>query len=77
MLAFKSFTKPMWILLFVTCLNWLAWFPFFLFDTDWVGTEIYGGKVEGNANEKRIYDLGVRAGSLGLMINSIVLAFLH
>ncbi|KAK8572165.1 hypothetical protein V6N13_047779 [Hibiscus sabdariffa] len=71
--AFKSLKKPMWILLLVTCLNWIAWFPFLLFDTDWMGTEVYGGKVKGNAQEVKIYGDGVRAGALGLMINSIVL----
>ncbi|XVE60816.1 hypothetical protein DITRI_Ditri05aG0157200 [Diplodiscus trichospermus] len=71
--AFKSLKKPMWILLLVTCLNWIAWFPFFLFDTDWMGTEVYGGKVKGNAHEIKIYGDGVRAGALGLMINSIIL----
>ncbi|KAK6246494.1 hypothetical protein SCA6_009584 [Theobroma cacao] len=71
--AFKTLKKPMWILLLVTCLNWIAWFPFLLFDTDWMGTEVYGGKVKGNANQVKMYSDGVRAGALGLMINSIVL----
>ncbi|KAF2297448.1 hypothetical protein GH714_023619 [Hevea brasiliensis] len=35
--ALKNLQKPMWILLLVTCLNWIAWFPFLLFDTDWMG----------------------------------------
>ncbi|KAL6213822.1 hypothetical protein ACLB2K_013261 [Fragaria x ananassa] len=67
--AFKELRRPMWILLVVTCLNWIAWFPFLLFDTDWMGREVYGGEV-GNG---RLYDLGVRAGALGLMLNSVVL----
>ncbi|ESW15628.1 hypothetical protein PHAVU_007G088200 [Phaseolus vulgaris] len=67
--AFRELKRPMWILLLVTCLNWIAWFPFLLFDTDWMGHEVYGGTVgEGNA-----YDRGVRAGALGLMLNSLVL----
>lgn len=67
--AFKELKRPMWILLLVTCLNWIAWFPFLLFDTDWMGKEVYGGTVgEGHA-----YDMGVRAGALGLMLNSVVL----
>ncbi|KAK6228031.1 hypothetical protein SCA6_000371 [Theobroma cacao] len=73
--AFKSLKKPMWILLLVTCLNWIAWFPFLLYDTDWMGREIYGGYVDGNATQQKLYDDGVRAGALGLMINSIVLGF--
>lgn len=70
--AFKQLKKPMWILLLVTCLNWIAWFPFLLFDTDWMGTEVYGGNVKGNAAQSKLYENGVRAGALGLMINSIV-----
>lgn len=67
--ALKDLPRPMWILLLVTCLNWIAWFPFLLFDTDWMGREVYGGKVgEGTA-----YAHGVRAGALGLMLNSVVL----
>ncbi|XP_028794475.1 sucrose transport protein [Neltuma alba] len=67
--AFRELKKPMWILLLVTCLNWIAWFPFLLFDTDWMGKEVYGGK----AGEGKAYDRGVRAGALGLMLNSVVL----
>ncbi|XP_030488390.2 sucrose transport protein [Cannabis sativa] len=67
--AFKELKKPMWVLLLVTSLNWIAWFPFLLFDTDWMGKEVYGGEV-GKGKE---YDLGVRAGALGLMLNSVVL----
>jgi solute carrier family 45 protein 1/2/4 len=69
MSAFKELKKPMWILLLVTCLNWIAWFGFLLFDTDWMGKEVYGGEV----GKGRLYDMGVRAGSLGLMLNSVVL----
>ncbi|XP_062022047.1 sucrose transport protein SUC2-like [Rosa rugosa] len=67
--AFKELQRPMWILLVVTCLNWVAWFPFLLFDTDWMGREVYGGEV----GKGRLYALGVRAGALGLMLNSVVL----
>uniref|UniRef100_A0A5B6YGF1 Putative sucrose carrier n=1 Tax=Davidia involucrata TaxID=16924 RepID=A0A5B6YGF1_DAVIN len=70
--ALKDMPRPMWILLLVTCLNWIAWFPFLLFDTDWMGREVYGGEV----GEGRLYDHGVRAGALGLMLNSVVLGFM-
>ncbi|KAL3641364.1 general substrate transporter [Castilleja foliolosa] len=66
--ALKDLPRPMWILLMVTCLNWIAWFPFLLFDTDWMGKEVYGGSVG-----DKLYDRGVRAGALGLMLNSVVL----
>lgn len=69
--AFRELKRPMWVLLLVTCLNWVAWFPFLLFDTDWMGKEVYGGEVG-----TRQYDLGVRAGALGLMLNSVVLGLM-
>ncbi|GMH21809.1 hypothetical protein Nepgr_023652 [Nepenthes gracilis] len=67
--ALRDLPRTMWVLLLVTCLNWIAWFPFLLFDTDWMGKEVYGGTV----GKGRAYDQGVRAGSLGLMLNSVVL----
>ncbi|CAI9786661.1 unnamed protein product [Fraxinus pennsylvanica] len=67
--ALKGLPRPMRILLWVTCLNWIAWFPFLLFDTDWMGREVYGGKV----GEGKLYDHGVRAGALGLMLSAVVL----
>uniref|UniRef100_A0A164UY31 Sucrose transporter n=1 Tax=Daucus carota subsp. sativus TaxID=79200 RepID=A0A164UY31_DAUCS len=66
--AFMGLSRPMVMLLIVTCLNWIAWFPFLLFDTDWMGKEVYGGVP----NKGKAYDAGVHEGSLGLMLNSIV-----
>lgn len=68
---FKELKRPMWMLMLVTAINWVAWFPYFLFDTDWMGREVYGGDVG-----QKAYDAGVHEGSLGLMINSVVLAFM-
>lgn len=73
--AFKGLQRPMWILLLVTCLNWIAWFPFLLFDTDWMGREVYGG-IAGKGPLGIMYNRGVRAGALGLMLNSVVLGFM-
>ncbi|XVF63256.1 hypothetical protein PTKIN_Ptkin09bG0073000 [Pterospermum kingtungense] len=73
--ALKDLKRPMWILLLVTCLNWIAWFPFLLFDTDWMGREVYGGDSQGNNLVLKLYNNGVRAGALGLMLNSVVLGF--
>lgn len=66
--ALKDLPRPMWILLMVTFFNWIGWFPFILFDTDWTGREIYGS-TSGNP----LYDRGVRMGALGLLLNSVVL----
>ncbi|EXB57384.1 Sucrose transport protein SUC2 [Morus notabilis] len=75
--AFRELKKPMWALLLVTCLNWVAWFPFLLFDTDWMGKEVYGGEVTAaEEGPRRMYDRGVHAGALGLMLNSVVLGFM-
>ncbi|MED6160231.1 transcription factor [Stylosanthes scabra] len=66
--ALKGLKKPMWLLLAVTAINWSAWFSYFLFITDWMGKEVYGGKVGDEA-----YSNGVEKGSLGLLINAVVL----
>nr|DAD40352.1 TPA_asm: hypothetical protein HUJ06_014675 [Nelumbo nucifera] len=67
--TFRYLSWPVWIILIVTALTWIGWFPFLLFDTDWMGREIYKGKP----NEGQNYHIGVRMGALGLMLNSIVL----
>ncbi|XP_071716429.1 sucrose transport protein SUC3-like [Rutidosis leptorrhynchoides] len=59
--------------LIVMALTWLSWFPFFLFDTDWMGREVYHGDPKGDAAEIRAYDQGVREGAFGLLLNSVVL----
>jgi hypothetical protein len=61
------------LVMVVMAFTWLAWFPFFLFDTDWVGREVYHGSPRGaSAAEATLYQLGVRTGALGLLLNSIV-----
>lgn len=65
----RYFPWSVWTILLVTALNWIGWFPFLLFDTDWMGREIYGGKP----NEGQNYNIGVRIGAFGLMLNSVVL----
>ncbi|XP_057469895.1 sucrose transport protein SUC4 [Actinidia eriantha] len=67
--TFKYLSRPIWIILLVTALTWIGWFPFLLYDTDWMGREIYGGEP----NEGQNYSIGVRMGALGLMLNSVVL----
>ncbi|KAA8529448.1 hypothetical protein F0562_033753 [Nyssa sinensis] len=59
--------------LIVMALTWLSWFPFFLFDTDWMGREVYHGDPKGDTSEVQLYDQGVRAGAFGLLLNSVVL----
>lgn len=59
--------------LLVMALTWMSWFPFFLFDTDWMGREVYHGDPKGNPDEVKLYDQGVRDGAFGLLLNSVVL----
>ncbi|RWR78363.1 sucrose transport protein 2 [Cinnamomum micranthum f. kanehirae] len=60
--------------LLVMALCWLSWFPFFLFDTDWMGREVYHGDPKGiETSQKAAYENGVREGAFGLLINSVVL----
>ncbi|URE34100.1 Sucrose transport protein [Musa troglodytarum] len=54
---------PIWTVLIVTALTWIGWFPFILFDTDWMGWEMY----KGNPNEGQNYQTGERMGAIGLM----------
>lgn len=49
----------------------LSWFPFFLFDTDWMGREVYHGDPKGEVFEVKAYDQGVREGAFGLLLNSV------
>ncbi|GFY96916.1 sucrose-proton symporter 1 [Actinidia rufa] len=65
--ALKEFPKSMWILLLVMGLLSLARFAFSLYDTDWMGREVYGGVVG-----EKLYESGVHAGSLGLMLYAAV-----
>jgi len=58
-----------WVVLSVTALTWIGWFPFLLFDTDWMGREVYGG----NPDEGQMYHKGVSMGAFGLMLQSVVL----
>ncbi|RAL37644.1 hypothetical protein DM860_000338 [Cuscuta australis] len=57
----------------VMALTWLSWFPFFLFDTDWMGREVYHGDPNGDVSEVKAYNQGVREGAFGLLLNSVLL----
>jgi len=70
--GFNGLPQSMWMLMLIMGINWIPWFPFFLFNTDWMGREVYGGNPLGDAR----YKLGVKAGSSGLMLKSIVFALM-
>lgn len=70
----KDLPKPMRNVLLITALTWFAWFPFILFDTDWMGREVFlGNPSSSDTTLVKLYNTGVRAGSFGLMLNSVVL----
>lgn len=69
----KNLPTGMPSVLIVTGLTWLSWFPFILFDTDWMGREIYHGRPDGNPAEVAAFQEGVRQGAFGLLLNSVLL----
>ncbi|KAF2323901.1 hypothetical protein GH714_003846 [Hevea brasiliensis] len=68
--TFRYFPWPVWTILLVTALNWIGWFPFLLFDTDWMGREIYGGKP----NEGQNYNIGKWGAGFIWGISNILMA---
>lgn len=71
--AMRTTTRPMRILYLVTALNWLGFFPFLLYDTDWMGKEVYGGRPNGDVEQLSLYSEGVRVGALGLMLYVVIM----
>nr|AIU94754.1 sucrose transporter 2a [Morus alba var. multicaulis] len=71
--SLRHLPPAMHSVLIVMALSWLSWFPFFLFDTDWMGREVYHGDPKGSLSEVDGYDQGVREGAFGLLLNSVVL----
>ncbi|XP_074567525.1 sucrose transport protein SUT1-like [Curcuma longa] len=71
--SFKNLPPGMPSVLIVTSLTWLSWFPFILFDTDWMGREVYHGDPSGTDAQIHAYEQGVREGAFGLLLNSVVL----
>lgn len=71
--SLRHLPPAMHSVLLVMALSWLSWFPFFLFDTDWMGREVYHGDPKGDESAVKAYDAGVREGAFGLLLNSVVL----
>ncbi|EMS35632.1 Sucrose transport protein SUT5 [Triticum urartu] len=69
--SLRNLPPSMFKVLAVTAITWLAWFPFFQYDTDWMGREIYHGVPQGPKSS--VYDAGVREGAIGLLLSSITL----
>ncbi|KAI3433063.1 uncharacterized protein J3R85_007256 [Psidium guajava] len=71
--SLRHLPPAMHSVLVVMALTWLSWFPFFLFDTDWMGREVYHGDPKGDDSAVKLYNQGVREGAFGLLLNSVVL----
>ncbi|CAN6458875.1 unnamed protein product [Victoria cruziana] len=71
--SLRHLSRPMLLIMLVTGLMWLGWFPFLLFDTDWMGREVYKGVPSGSDAVHNYYYVGVRIGAFGLLLNSVVL----
>ncbi|KAH7857783.1 hypothetical protein Vadar_016421 [Vaccinium darrowii] len=71
--SLRHLPPAMHSVLIVMAFTWLSWFPFFLFDTDWMGREVYHGNPKGDVSQVEAYDQGVREGAFGLLLNSVVL----
>ncbi|MCO5582250.1 hypothetical protein L7F22_036142 [Adiantum nelumboides] len=72
--SIRQLPPEMKSVLLVMALCWLSWFPFFLFDTDWMGREVFHGDPLGDTEKANAYQQGVQRGAVGLLLNSIVLA---
>lgn len=72
LLGVRKLPKSMTYVLVVMALSWFSWFPFFLFDTDWMGREVYEGDPNGNVTQVNAYQRGVEMGAFGLLLNSVV-----
>ncbi|XP_002983014.2 sucrose transport protein SUT4 isoform X1 [Selaginella moellendorffii] len=73
LVGMRQLPEAMKSVLVVMTLSWLSWFPFFLFDTDWMGREVYNGDPSGGIDKAKSYQKGVQAGAFGLLLNSVVL----
>ncbi|XP_020257326.1 sucrose transport protein SUT1-like [Asparagus officinalis] len=71
--SMKNLPPGMPTVLLITSLTWLSWFPFILFDTDWMGREVFHGDPKGTQAQIDAFDRGVRSGAFGLLLNAIVL----
>lgn len=73
LLGVRKLPGSMKFVLVVMALCWLSWFPFFLFDTDWMGREVFEGDPTGDPVQVAAYQRGVQEGAFGLLLNSVVL----
>lgn len=79
----RKLPKSMIYVLVVMALSWFSWLPFFLYNTDWMGRELYQGDPDGTINQVADYQRGVEKGASGLLnsvvslISSLVIDFLY
>lgn len=68
---------PFWQVFLVQCFSWFGWFTLFVFATSWVGKEVYNGTYDAplGSPKRELYDAGVRAGNLGIGLQSVLTIF--
>ncbi|KAG2651812.1 sucrose transport protein SUT5-like [Panicum virgatum] len=71
--SLRNLPPAMFKVLAVTAVTWLSWFPFFQYNTDWMGREIYHGEPQGLGGKADAFNAGVREGAVGLLFCSIAL----
>uniref|UniRef100_A0A0A9E004 Major facilitator superfamily (MFS) profile domain-containing protein n=1 Tax=Arundo donax TaxID=35708 RepID=A0A0A9E004_ARUDO len=71
--SLRNLPPSMFKVLAVTAVTWLSWFPFFQYNTDWMGREIYHGLPQGTGAEADTFNAGVREGAVGLLFCSVAL----
>ncbi|KAJ5074697.1 sugar transporter [Anaeramoeba ignava] len=66
--------KPLWKIGMIYFLSWMAYFPFQVYMTDYMGKRIYGGdpNADDGTKAKNDYDQGVRKGAFTFAMMSIV-----
>ncbi|KAJ0963964.1 hypothetical protein J5N97_029086 [Dioscorea zingiberensis] len=72
--SLRHLPPEMYSVLLVMAFTWSSWFPFFLFDTDWMGREVYRGDPSGEQSEITTYQNGVQDGAFGLATGVLNLA---
>jgi solute carrier family 45 protein 1/2/4 len=63
--------------LLVMALSWLSWFLFFLFDTDWMGREVYQGDPNAKGTKVISYHKGVQEGAFEFKHNFFFIKYIY
>ncbi|CAM0956510.1 unnamed protein product [Alopecurus aequalis] len=67
----KNMSSSTTKLFIFTGVSWLAMYPFFIYNTDWMGREIYHGNPRGSMENLQMYTNGFRKGCIGMILCTI------